>query len=425
MDISEEVVRWLVEATSNPEDHKLGDWVLLKQEPQDMLGMLKPGGFGVTLQVEKHLNLNKTDVPLLGQVKFYFDRRNNRFAAEAEATNLSDLNSRLIPKLYGLGMTPGSHRMPYVIMERIEGFDLSSDEFKPLSATDFRTLAIDTLRALKYAKEKGLSHTDIKPANIMYSKFDDTYVIVDFGIARLLKRNEVEGPVGGTPGYRAPESFLDVTSHKSDIYSLGLTFYYALSKKEPVLDALTKHWARKGVQRQEDRILRDAEYQELLEELEFDFSIFEADQAALLEGMLEKDLSKRFEVKELLGLAQQLKVGLSVFDSEANDPWGQLQKTIKNNLDENGLVNFKMAVREAKHGGLWLKLVDEANSLNLVCSRPKNPIALSQLGWTNRSAGTMKFELEPSLDSFNVAQRISQALEIGFAIERPWTVTFG
>lgn len=417
---------WLIEATSDPENHKLGDWVLPNMTREEWRSKdLKGGGFGLTLPVEKPFILGKSEVPLLGQVKFYFNSNRNRFDAQAESATLLKLNSRLIPKLYALGATSGSHEMPYVIMERIEGPDVGSKEFKPLTASEFKTMAIDTLRALRYAKEKDISHTDIKPANIMYSQFDDTYVIIDFGIAKILKRNEVEGQVGGTEGYRAPEAFSEIIAHKSDIFSLGLTFYYALTRKNPVSDAIDEHKRRKGFERNDDRILRDAEYQELLENLEIDFKGIPDDQAELLRRMLEVDYRKRLEVRELLGLASQLQVGTTVFDSEANDPWAHLLKTVGNQLAQNGLANFRVAVREAKHGGLWLKVVAEKESVRLVCSRPKNPIGLSQLGWKNSRTGLMDLNLERSVDSVKVANYIKVALEKGYSIEYPWTITFG
>jgi serine/threonine protein kinase len=470
MAVSKEAVRWLIEATSEPDAHRLGDWVLVKKAPMDIIkkfhkGLIidwlqsyqadpdkdvlgpwigektirdelvkliqddgsksggKAGGFGVTLPVEKQLSFNRNEFYLAGQAKFYFESGNQAFAAEAELANLSDLNSRLIPNLYGWGVTHGSHQMPYVIMERIEGYDLTSNSFKPLTASEFKTMAIDTLRALKYAKDKNVAHTDIKPANIMYS-FDDTYVIVDFGITKILKRREVEGRVGGTEGYRAPEAFSEINSYKSDIYSLGLTFYYALTGKQPVAEALEKHWEQRGFAGRKEYIVREGEYQQLLKDLKFDFDVLTDDQAHLIREMLQLDFAKRLDVSEALGLASQLQVGTKVFEAEAHNPWIQLLKTVENQLTQNGFSSFRIAVREAKHAGLWIKISTDNESVRLVCSRPKNPIGLSQLGWRNSGTGLMELNLESSASHLQVAEWIIASLNKGYSIEPPWTITF-
>ncbi len=466
MAISKSGVRWLIEATSSPQNHKLGDWVLDAKTPLDIfskfhLGLISEwidsakknpsidplspwiaeltdlkakapkkggmaGGFGVTLPVEKTVSFNNHEIKLLGQAKFYLSGWSDDFAARAESINLSDLNSRLIPKLYELGMTSGPQNMPYVVMERIEGFDLSIDKFRPLSASAFKTLATDTLRALKYAHEKKYFHTDIKPANIMYSELDDTYVIVDFGIARILKRDEVDGQVGGTQGYRAPEAYSEISAHKSDLYSLGLVFYYALTGKQPVLEALQKHWkAKKDFESKQVVILRDAEYQELIGDLKIDLSILAEDQASLLARMLEPDYKLRSEVTELIGLASQLQIGPQVFDVDSKNPWVILVKALENQLKQSGSANFRISVREKKHGNLWIKTITESGTLKLVCSRPKNPIKLSQLGWKNGAAGLMVLEIPDDKDFGDLARLISKALKNGYEIEPAFTYTFG
>ena len=474
MAISKDSVRWLIEATSSPENHKLGDWVLNTKSPLEIFLKFHPklvyewligfqreprsdalspwfadenlvkelkksfrignlnkdgiaGGFGVTLPVEKTVTLHRREIKLLGQAKFYLGGWSSDFEAKAESVNLSHLNSRLIPKLYDLGMTSGSYKMPYVVMERIEGYDLTSSKRKLLSASEFKIMAMDTLRALKYAHshEKRYFHTDIKPANIMFSELDGTYVIVDFGIARILKRETADGPVSGTQGYKAPEAYSEISAHKSDIYSLGLTFYYALTGKEPVIEAMQKLWeVKKFGGNKEDLILRDAEYQELINDLEIDFSGLRNDQAILLSRMLEPDYRVRSEVTELIGLASQLEIGDQVFEATTKDPWITLTKAMRGRLEQSGMENFRLLVRATKHGSLWIKVVEESTFTKLVCSRPKNPIGLSQLGWKNGAAGLMELRLPLNTDMDDLSDLITLALKYGLEIEPQFTYTF-
>jgi serine/threonine protein kinase len=481
------VVRWLIEATSEPEKHRLGDWTLEPKTPgqiifkytiKDVVGwlleaktnpqhelakwILEPviqqeiqeryqrrakteagaGGFGITLPVNKTSMIPNGELKMSGQVKFYFDEWSAHYSANKESLVLGELNSRFIPKWYDAGTTPGSHSMPYVVMERIDGYDLTDRKFKNLSASEFRSLALDTLRALRYAHAKNYFHTDIKPANIMFSEMDSSYVVIDFGIAKWLKKRVSEGSVGGTEGYKAPEAYEETNAYKSDIYSLGLTFFYALTKKQPVTDALNALWTQKK-SRKGELVLRDAEYQEVLEGMKkeyqaslalderearkswfFDLSMLAKDQAHLIARMIEFDLNDRADVAELLGLAGKLEVGDLVFKPEQNDPWRALRGQILAHINQVGLERFKLTVQEKTHSGLWIKVVKDQQILSLVCSRPRNPISLSELGWRNHGAGMMSLPLDEDSVADAIA-KIHVALEKGFKIDDEWILTFG
>jgi serine/threonine protein kinase len=75
---------------------------------------------------------------------------------------------------------------------------------------------------------------DLKPANIMLTP-DDNVKLIDFGIARLfLEGKEKDTMIIGTPGYAAPEQYgRSQTGVRSDIYSLGATMYFLLTRKDP------------------------------------------------------------------------------------------------------------------------------------------------------------------------------------------------
>lgn len=100
--------------------------------------------------------------------------------------------------------------------------------------------------ALQYARERGLVHLDLKPANVLLAD-DGQPMLLDFHLARSpLARLEL-GPqwLGGTPGYMAPEQELALAAlragwptpiavdGRADIYSLGVLLYQALGGELP------------------------------------------------------------------------------------------------------------------------------------------------------------------------------------------------
>ena len=126
-----------------------------------------------------------------------------------------------------------------IIMELLEGRDLS-DTIKANGAIDVNIaipLFINILDAFIYAHNKGIVHRDIKPANI-YIERDGQVKILDFGIAKLFGTGLDKTSTGtqiGTPIYMSPEQVKGERSidHRSDIYSLGVTFYFMLKGKAP------------------------------------------------------------------------------------------------------------------------------------------------------------------------------------------------
>jgi hypothetical protein len=89
--------------------------------------------------------------------------------------------------------------------------------------------------AVQYAHAKGLIHRDIKPANIMLSVYGKA-VLMDFGIARMVggSQHTATGAVIGTAKYMSPEQINgEKIDGRSDIYSLGVTLFEAVSGKPP------------------------------------------------------------------------------------------------------------------------------------------------------------------------------------------------
>ncbi len=94
---------------------------------------------------------------------------------------------------------------------------------------------IDVLDGLIYAHGKGIIHRDLKPANIMLTGHGQA-VLTDFGIAQIVGGTQytVAGALMGTLSYMAPEQGLEGhCDARSDIYSMGIAFYEALTGNVP------------------------------------------------------------------------------------------------------------------------------------------------------------------------------------------------
>lgn len=126
-----------------------------------------------------------------------------------------------------------------IIMEFLEGQDLSDQikSGKKMSDGEINHLFDQILSAFQYAHEKGIVHRDIKPSNIFILPNGHAKVL-DFGIAKLFGQgNEMTqtGTQMGTPVYMSPEQVRGEKSidHRSDIYSLGVTLFYAINGVPP------------------------------------------------------------------------------------------------------------------------------------------------------------------------------------------------
>jgi len=128
----------------------------------------------------------------------------------------------------------------YLIMEYIQGTPLDeyiTNKTGPMPEENAVPIMLQVLSAFSYAHSQKVVHRDIKPANIIVCD-DGAVKILDFGIARLLGEGNQNltktGTQMGTVFYMSPEQVQGKkVDHRSDIYSLGVTFYQMLTGVNP------------------------------------------------------------------------------------------------------------------------------------------------------------------------------------------------
>jgi serine/threonine protein kinase len=130
-----------------------------------------------------------------------------------------------------------------MIVELIEGASLEERLRQgPFDIPSAIHYVAQVLRALGFAHERGVIHRDIKPANILITA-GGMVKLTDFGIARSSDATRLTGTglAVGTLAYMSPEQIRSgVVDARSDIYSLGLTFYEMVTGRRAI-QADTEH----------------------------------------------------------------------------------------------------------------------------------------------------------------------------------------
>ena len=151
--------------------------------------------------------------------------------------------------------------IPFYAMEYVPSIDLERHvrEEGPLPVPLAAHYIAQAAVALQVAHEHGLIHRDVKPGNLLLEPLNQQIRLLDLGLIRSMIETEPGedpaevtrvGTMVGTPDYIAPEQIRD--SHaadiRSDLYSLGCTFYFLLSGVAPFqwanrVDKLYHHWS--------------------------------------------------------------------------------------------------------------------------------------------------------------------------------------
>ncbi len=158
-----------------------------------------------------------------------------RFLREARAA--AALKHPNVAGIFQFGASPDANRC-YYAMELVEGETLEA-----LVREQALEIAIQVTRALVAAAAQGLIHRDLKPGNIMMTRTDVATAemevkVIDFGLAKatnaVAETDLTHGGFVGTPSFASPEQLgSGPADARSDIYSLGVTLWYALTGQVP------------------------------------------------------------------------------------------------------------------------------------------------------------------------------------------------
>ena len=169
----------------------------------------------------------------------------SKFRVEAQAAaGLSHPNN---VNVYDVGEDRG---LSFIVMELVEGITLKDYIAKKgkLSVREATSICLQAAAGLEAAHNNGIVHRDVKPQNIIIS-LDGKAKITDFGIARAATSDTIRSSAMGSVHYSAPEQtrggYCDA---KSDIYSLGITFYEMLTGRVPFDGDTTVEVALKHLQ---------------------------------------------------------------------------------------------------------------------------------------------------------------------------------
>ena len=198
-----------------------------------IVGELGRGGMGVVYKAHEE-SLNRfVAIKVLGEHLAADPSFVARFTREAQAA--AALSHPNIIQIFYIGEDAGRR---YFVMEFVSGrslLDIVKQEGRVANPRAAQYL-LQAAHGLAAAHDKGFLHRDIKPANLM---IDDRGLvkIADFGLAlpsEATTKLTATGMLVGTPGYLSPEQCMGVPLDlRTDIYSLGVTYYEALTGRMP------------------------------------------------------------------------------------------------------------------------------------------------------------------------------------------------
>lgn len=197
----------------------------------EILGILGRGGMGAVYRVRNALTDREEAMKVLLP-----DLTGSGDAAERFLREIRIQASLQHPYIAGIRTAFRAHDNVIMIMELIEGVSLDAKLRQgPLPLGDVFRMTSDLLSALTHAHARGIVHRDIKPSNIIVTP-RGAPKLTDFGIAMAAGDAKItrSGVAIGSLAYMSPEQVMSKPlDERSDIYSLGITVYEALTGRRP------------------------------------------------------------------------------------------------------------------------------------------------------------------------------------------------
>ncbi len=198
-----------------------------------LLRVLGSGGMGIVYEgLDLRLDRRVAVKRMRGDVNAS-PRERERFLSEARI--VAKLSHPNVVAIHSVTEHAGEI---HLVFEYVDGrtFAAMFSSSRPLALDRAVSILRGVAEALDYAHRKGVIHRDLKPSNIMVTR-EGLAKVMDFGIASFAReamtRLTQTGAVLGTPVYMAPEQAMGEPAPQSDIYSLALCAYEALSGRLP------------------------------------------------------------------------------------------------------------------------------------------------------------------------------------------------
>jgi serine/threonine-protein kinase len=207
----------------------------MKKGRYEIRGKLGEGGMGVVFRAWD-------PPPMAREVAFKtLPAFPDRLALELfykECSILKSMSHPNVVEIFDMGeFEEEGRRKPYFVMPLLPGQtldDIIRNTSHRLTVQRIVDIISQTCRGLQAAHDHGLIHRDLKPSNI-FVMADDSVKIIDFGVAHAVDvRSRSAGFSKGTLLYMAPEQVQHKpVSPQSDIFSLGVVCYEALTRRQP------------------------------------------------------------------------------------------------------------------------------------------------------------------------------------------------
>jgi len=209
-------------------------WIGRRLGKYTVTGLLGAGGMGVVLRAHDPAIERDVAIKVLTPELSRDPAALNRFLAEAKSAG--KLNHPNVVTVYEVGQQEEAN---YLVMELVTGGSVEGhiEKSGAYPVPEATRLMIEACQGLSAAHAAGLVHRDVKPANLLLTDHRSMKV-TDFGLAKRTQNQALQvtraGQVVGTPYFMSPEQCesreVDV---RSDIYSLGATYYALLTGRNP------------------------------------------------------------------------------------------------------------------------------------------------------------------------------------------------
>jgi len=218
---------------------RLGDFRIVRE--------IARGGVGVVFEAEQESLGRRVAIKVLPKQALLDERHLRRFQREAQTA--ARLQHQNVVGVLNVGEENGMH---FIVMQYVAGETLADriERTGRLPVNEALDIMVQVCEGLEAVRRHEIVHRDVKPSNVMIDN-DGIAKLMDLGMAKSAEhktRLTTEDTMLGTPSFISPEQTKDAANvdHRSDLYSLGCTFFYALCGTLPyygtsTLDVVMKH----------------------------------------------------------------------------------------------------------------------------------------------------------------------------------------